>query len=71
MDPEVRRINANGVGNFDIDVTFLEHFARRLEDPNIADAFLELRQVWQNWQKFILGTIIFEVGRLKYAYNFM
>ncbi|CAG8459120.1 4894_t:CDS:10 [Paraglomus occultum] len=45
MDPEVKRINANGVGNFDIDVTFLEHFARRLEDPNIADAFLELRQI--------------------------
>ncbi|PKC06061.1 exocyst complex subunit Sec15-like protein [Rhizophagus irregularis] len=45
LSPSVKKINANGVANLEVDVTFLEHFARKLEDPNIADAFLELRQI--------------------------
>ncbi|CAG8597920.1 13973_t:CDS:10 [Funneliformis caledonium] len=45
LSPDIKRINANGVANFEVDVTFLENFARKLEDPNIADAFLELRQI--------------------------
>ncbi|CAG8434342.1 1359_t:CDS:10 [Diversispora eburnea] len=45
LSPDVKRINSNAVTNFDADVTFLEKFAQSLEDPNIADAFLELRQI--------------------------
>ncbi|CAG8464408.1 17265_t:CDS:10 [Cetraspora pellucida] len=45
LNPGVKRINSNAIMNFDLDVTFLENFARGLEDPNIADAFLELRQI--------------------------
>ncbi|KAG9287563.1 hypothetical protein G9A89_019624 [Geosiphon pyriformis] len=45
LSPEVKKLNANGVANFDIDVKFLEQFAQGLDDPNIADAFMELRQI--------------------------
>ncbi|CAG8582591.1 18435_t:CDS:10 [Dentiscutata erythropus] len=45
LNPDVKKINSNAIINFDLDVTFLENFARGLDDPNIADAFLELRQI--------------------------
>ncbi|CAG8569039.1 30545_t:CDS:10 [Gigaspora margarita] len=45
LNPDVKKINSNAIINFDVDVTFLENFARGLDDPNIADAFLELRQI--------------------------
>ncbi|RHZ47096.1 hypothetical protein Glove_593g29 [Diversispora epigaea] len=45
LSPDVKKINSNAVINFDADVNFLENFARSLEDPNIVDAFLELRQI--------------------------
>nr|CAG8441077.1 15646_t:CDS:10 [Entrophospora candida] len=45
LSPDVKRINSNAIANFDVDVNFLEQFAQSLEDPQIADAFIELRQV--------------------------
>ncbi|CAG8491482.1 5716_t:CDS:10, partial [Ambispora leptoticha] len=45
LSPEVKKINVNGITNFDNDVRFLEQFAQGLDNPNIADAFMELRQI--------------------------
>ncbi|CAJ0851754.1 18413_t:CDS:10 [Entrophospora sp. SA101] len=45
LSPDVKRINSNAIANFDVDVNFLEQFAQSLEDPQIADAFIELRQI--------------------------
>ncbi|CAG8604575.1 6893_t:CDS:10 [Acaulospora morrowiae] len=45
LSSQVKRINSNAVVNLNVDVTFLENFAHSLEDKNISDAFLELRQI--------------------------
>ncbi|KAI9142769.1 exocyst complex subunit Sec15-like-domain-containing protein [Paraphysoderma sedebokerense] len=44
LSSSVRKINMNFVENFNIDVTFLERFVIGLNDPNLVDTFLELRQ---------------------------
>jgi len=45
LNPDIKKMNDNAVYNFDVDVQFLEDFVQGLNDPNVADAFLELRQM--------------------------
>ncbi|KAL1920783.1 uncharacterized protein VTP21DRAFT_11418 [Calcarisporiella thermophila] len=45
LSPNVTSINDNFVQNFNVDVEFLEEFVRSLNDPNVLDTFLELRQM--------------------------
>ncbi|RUS18641.1 exocyst complex subunit Sec15-like-domain-containing protein [Endogone sp. FLAS-F59071] len=45
INPGIKKMNDNAVYNFDLDIQFLEDFVQGLGDPNVADAFLELRQM--------------------------
>lgn len=51
-------MNDNAIYNFDLDIQFLEDFVQGLGDPNVADAFLELRQVYFNERLLFLNHII-------------
>ncbi|GJJ72836.1 exocyst complex component 6 [Entomortierella parvispora] len=44
-DPSVKHINQNFVAQFDKDVHYLENFVTTLDNPNVADTFLSLRQL--------------------------
>ncbi|CAG8499507.1 10540_t:CDS:10, partial [Ambispora gerdemannii] len=55
LSPEVKKLNVNGITNFDTDVRFLEQFAQGLDNPNIADAFMELRQC-ENMEEYLTSS---------------
>jgi hypothetical protein len=40
-----KKISQQFIDNFDLDIQFLENFAKGLPDANVGDAFTELRQV--------------------------
>jgi hypothetical protein len=44
LSTNVRRINVAFVDQFSVDVGFLERFANGLDDANVKDTFLILRQ---------------------------
>ncbi|KAF9110162.1 hypothetical protein BGX27_006704 [Mortierella sp. AM989] len=44
-DPSVKHINQNFVSVFDKDVRYLEDFVETLENPNVTQTFLSLRQL--------------------------
>lgn len=62
LSPAVKKINLNFIQNFDLDLTFLENFAKDLKDISIGDVFAELRQTIdflksENYEDFSNPTI--------------
>jgi len=45
LSPNAKKINDKFLNNFDKDAAYLESFVAELGDSNIANVFLEIRQV--------------------------
>ncbi|KAG0357915.1 hypothetical protein BG005_002980 [Podila minutissima] len=45
LDPNVKQVNMNFVAGFSKDIQYLEDFVATLDNPNVADTFLSMRQL--------------------------